>query len=652
MDVGSAFFIICSALTSRFARGKEVYYRHRSRSIHTGSNHDKTDENIHAITTSTISPPLSNKTSASTTTASNADVNNTKSTDHRDRDLITASASSSSSHIQDTLDKTSKTSPANKNIQYILQRSMVLLLGVGRAVVLKLFNYPEHVSEYGVHWNFFITLFCVWCLADTIHHLFPRRTAPYIAFLILFTYQLLLMDSSTIYTSVLSLPPLFPDLELTVYIFSASRHLGFFSANREGICSLGGLLPLYLITEHISYHIFFSGTIQKTSNNGSNNSSNNMSNKSISRENIQLSRQLSESESGLRQQGHDGSNAINNTAISATTSHENNNTYRVRHSNHPVKVNSSSITANFTAGTTINNAEKDENNENRTNTDTASNTSTSYDYNQEHEHEYEQDLNLNFSRLRKSSSANSSHGSNSSMHRKVSASSSSAVYSSTYFCPSAVTDCDLQCQQSATGGSGCGGGGSLISALDLAIVYPTDSMNTNTDHRLASATQNIMNSAAPQTPRTIINLYGVIPWRILIPHSFRPLIRQLLVLSISLWSVWCLSSMFIQPTSRRLTNLTFILFTLALAMTSLLFALLADCITGCSVTVKVQTLEYMNTYQLPIFLFANVLTGIINYFIPTMYMSPVVSFFILLVYISAVTAFAWLLGYKKILHRH
>lgn len=38
---------------------------------------------------------------------------------------------------------------------------ILLYLGFSRMLVLKLLDYPEHVSEYGMHWNFFITLACI-----------------------------------------------------------------------------------------------------------------------------------------------------------------------------------------------------------------------------------------------------------------------------------------------------------------------------------------------------------------------------------------------------------------------------------------------------------------------------------------------------------
>jgi phosphatidylinositol glycan class W len=47
------------------------------------------------------------------------------------------------------------------------------LLGFGRAFVLKALNYQEHVTEYGVHWNFFMTLSSMPILASLQSLLIP-----------------------------------------------------------------------------------------------------------------------------------------------------------------------------------------------------------------------------------------------------------------------------------------------------------------------------------------------------------------------------------------------------------------------------------------------------------------------------------------------
>lgn len=120
-----------------------------------------------------------------------------------------------------------------------LQHLLVLLLGVGRFVALKVLNYQEHVSEYGVHWNFFVTLFCVWTVADVVHRTVPRSHIFWISLLWLLLYQIVLIHTP-----------------LTAFIFSSERS-GLLSANKEGIVSLMGYIPLFLLTEVLAHILFY-----------------------------------------------------------------------------------------------------------------------------------------------------------------------------------------------------------------------------------------------------------------------------------------------------------------------------------------------------------------------------------------------------------
>lgn len=119
------------------------------------------------------------------------------------------------------------------------RRLIVLALGFGRLVMVKLLNYQEHVSEYGVHWNFFMTLFSVWVAADLVHQFLRDWSVVPLSLLLLSSYQTWLSAGG-----------------LTEFLLGDER-TGFLAANKEGVYSLLGYLPLYLLAEQFSRHIIF-----------------------------------------------------------------------------------------------------------------------------------------------------------------------------------------------------------------------------------------------------------------------------------------------------------------------------------------------------------------------------------------------------------
>jgi glucosaminylphosphatidylinositol acyltransferase len=132
-----------------------------------------------------------------------------------------------------------------QKIFFFWQKIVVLLLGVGRLVAVKALNYQEHTSEYGTHWNFFVTLFFIWLLTDCIHIICvfmkwkESYALPLLSLVTLLGYQYFLLATP-----------------LTDFIFNAPR-ISFLSHNREGILSLFGYVPLYLLTEWYSHFTFF-----------------------------------------------------------------------------------------------------------------------------------------------------------------------------------------------------------------------------------------------------------------------------------------------------------------------------------------------------------------------------------------------------------
>ncbi|XP_044285903.1 phosphatidylinositol-glycan biosynthesis class W protein [Varanus komodoensis] len=118
----------------------------------------------------------------------------------------------------------------------------LVLLGAGRLVSVKAVDYHEHVSEYGVHWNFFFTLAAVRIAASLLLATFPVRQAWVVAVVLAVTYE-----------CFLDLTP------LKEFILHGSdgqnSRAGFLNANREGVFSVIGYLAIYMASVQIGLYL-------------------------------------------------------------------------------------------------------------------------------------------------------------------------------------------------------------------------------------------------------------------------------------------------------------------------------------------------------------------------------------------------------------
>lgn len=105
----------------------------------------------------------------------------------------------------------------------------VIVLGLVRVLLVKGTEYPEHETEYGRHWNFFITLALVPILQVLLHPIMIYLPVSLLGVLIAVGQQ-----------SALS------HFGLESYILFAPR-TSIISANKEGIVSLSGYLAIHLL---------------------------------------------------------------------------------------------------------------------------------------------------------------------------------------------------------------------------------------------------------------------------------------------------------------------------------------------------------------------------------------------------------------------
>ena len=113
------------------------------------------------------------------------------------------------------------------------------VIGVGKFLIHSFVDYQEHVSEYGVHWNFFMSLGVVVLLSAILN--FSGKTSIITGILIISLYQYCLSSG------------------LETFILMAPR-TNFFSMNREGICGCIGFLSIYQLGLGLKQYILVPGT--------------------------------------------------------------------------------------------------------------------------------------------------------------------------------------------------------------------------------------------------------------------------------------------------------------------------------------------------------------------------------------------------------
>jgi phosphatidylinositol glycan class W len=125
---------------------------------------------------------------------------------------------------------TGKAAPLHKRLLYSMRHALPLfVLGIIRTLSVKGLHYAEHVTEYGVHWNFFFTLGLLPPFVAVLRSV-SKMVPSYAAFAILLgvLHQVVLKSTS-----------------LEEYILLVPR-TNIISMNREGLCSFVGYLAIFL----------------------------------------------------------------------------------------------------------------------------------------------------------------------------------------------------------------------------------------------------------------------------------------------------------------------------------------------------------------------------------------------------------------------
>ncbi|GFH48124.1 hypothetical protein CTEN210_04600 [Chaetoceros tenuissimus] len=153
-----------------------------------------------------------------------------------------------------------------KRFRKVIMRSIpLIIMGFLRLLTTKGLDYQEHVSEYGVHWNFFFTLTATGLLSTFFRGILGFRSpAVWITLGILYQTYLTFYGGQDYIENA---PRYCENHNDSALAMKALIICNLFAANREGILGSIGYLIFHLIGEDIGHYCLWScnGNVSQTS---------------------------------------------------------------------------------------------------------------------------------------------------------------------------------------------------------------------------------------------------------------------------------------------------------------------------------------------------------------------------------------------------
>ncbi|XP_057677499.1 phosphatidylinositol-glycan biosynthesis class W protein [Corythoichthys intestinalis] len=115
----------------------------------------------------------------------------------------------------------------------------LVALGVLRLALVKMRDYQEHVTEYGVHWNFFFTLAIVRVMTKMLLVAVPAKHSWILALVISSVYQFALETTGL----------------KDFILYNNDREKSFLHANKEGIFSTVGYVAIYMAGVQVGCYV-------------------------------------------------------------------------------------------------------------------------------------------------------------------------------------------------------------------------------------------------------------------------------------------------------------------------------------------------------------------------------------------------------------